>query len=115
MKQRALVEFIGSQIFDHQCTGGERDRYPCGFQRVASQEAGAGHLRPDRGQMAFARSFRPDQQQGPRRPIWPMVDERERGLIGRPGEKVIASKAFGVTERKRKLTRGRDQVGSSPV
>jgi hypothetical protein len=44
-----------------------------------------------------------------------MVDETERSLVSRPGQEIIAGEAFAVAESERKLTRGRDQVGSSPV
>src|SRR6266446_3637506 len=55
--------------------------------------------------MALAGALRSDQRHGARRPIGPVVDQRERGLVAGAAEKIRALEAFPMTERKIELAR----------
>src|SRR5258705_11187667 len=62
-------------------------------------------LGPNRGEVALAGTLRPCQQHGPVGPVWPAVNQRQPGGIGRTFEKIVAAKALCVRQRKCKLTR----------
>jgi hypothetical protein len=55
--------------------------------------------------MGLAGSFRPDECQRICRPVGPRANELERIFVARPNKKIFPRIAFGVIERKRKLTR----------
>src|SRR4029077_5184463 len=86
-------------------SGQQSDRNPALVKRVGGNDPRPGGGRPDRRQMGFARALRPDQRDGVGRPIRPAIDQRQRILVGRPGEKILAGITFRVIERERELTR----------
>ena len=62
VKQRPFLKRAGRHILDYHRAGGERRRYPALLQRRRSYQPRACAMRPDRGEVAFAGSFRADQQ-----------------------------------------------------
>ena len=104
MEQRPLVRDRG-RILDDQRAGRERGGNVDFAKRTAGNDARSGRRRPDRRQMRLAGSLRPDQRDGARRPIRPGVDQRQRALIGRSRQEILAREAFGVIERERELPR----------
>ena len=93
MEQRALVETAGLEIFNHQRAGRQRRRQIAVLEQLRRQHPRARSLRPDRGEMGFARSFRPDQRHHAVRPIRPALDQRQRRRVRRAGQEILARKA----------------------
>ena len=75
------------------------------LEQFRRQHARPRRFRPDRGEMALARAFRPDQRDDPIRPIRPALDQRQRGRVRGPAQEILAREAFGMIEREHELTR----------
>src|SRR5262249_56665128 len=73
-------------------------------ERTPGQESRAGALGPDRREMALARARRTDEGEEAVGPIRPALEHRKRRRIRRPGQKILASKAFTVSKRKCELS-----------
>ena len=104
MKQRALIEIVGLEVFHDQRAGRECRGHRGRAQRVRHGRAGAGLIGPDRGEVALARSFGADQQHGARRPFRPALDQAEARCIRRSFQEIVAREALRMRQREGQLT-----------
>ncbi len=115
MKQRRLVA-KGVGVVDHE-RGFLGSRVGVGGEFVAMEPRGAGMAREDRGEMAFARAFRADDEHQRRRPSRPGVDQRQSGGVGRENQEVLTRETRFVRQRQRQLPRsahGLSAAGERP-
>ena len=115
VKQSAFVECPRGEFLHDQRAGGERPRHAGLVQRVRRNQARPCRSRPDRGEMALARTRRAGEHDGAIGPGGPAVDESERRRIRRPAQEILTREALRVLERQCELTRSAwHQVGFSP-